>query len=205
MPAEVLSYFLKHKDIKVKLRFQIVFQCAPLLKGMRVSCGISMDCRLFCELEHIFRGTNILYRKLSEEEGRCFVLFYHKEELGEYLKRAEVQRFIREFGYGDMNLEEIFSRLAYRISLLSSDKKSFPHEIGVLLGYPVKDVKGFIENRGRKYLLLGYWKVYSNPVAAKVLFTEYDRAKTAAVNEFLTGKSIKEITENPLTNPLLHA
>ena len=37
MPAEVLSYFLKHEDIRLKLRFQIVLQCAPFLKGKKVS------------------------------------------------------------------------------------------------------------------------------------------------------------------------
>ena len=42
MPAEVLSYFLKHEDIRLKLRFQIVLQSAPFLKGKKLSCGITM-------------------------------------------------------------------------------------------------------------------------------------------------------------------
>ncbi|CUX47348.1 DUF3793 family protein [Clostridium sp. C105KSO13] len=205
MPAEVLSYFLKHKDIKMKLKFQIVLQCAPLLKGLKISCSITMDSVLYYELEHIFGGTGILYRKLTEDGGRCFVLFYREEELCEYLKRPEVRKFIRKFGYEDMDLKNMISRLSYRISLLLANHMGFPHEIGVFLGYPVEDVRGFIENQGQKYLLLGYWKVYSNPVAAKVLFIQYDQAKTSAVNEFLTGKSMREIVQNPLTNPLLHA
>ncbi|HCR84665.1 MAG TPA: DUF3793 domain-containing protein [Lachnospiraceae bacterium] len=195
MPAEVLSYFLKHVNIKLKLRFQIVLQCAPLLKGLKVSCGITMDSELFCELKHIFRETRILYRKLSEDRGRCFVLFYREEELVEYLHRAEVRKFIREFGYEATELEGMINRLCYRISWLAVTGMGFPHEIGAFLGYPVEDVKGFIVNQGREYLLLGYWKVYSNPVAAKMLFRQYDQAKILAVNEFLTGKSIQEIAK----------
>ncbi|HAX51755.1 DUF3793 family protein [Muricomes intestini] len=195
MPAEVLSYFLKHVNIKLKLRFQIVLQCAPLLKGLKVSCGITMDSELFCELKHIFRETGILYRKLSEDRGRCFVLFYREEELVEYLHRAEVRKFIREFGYEATELEGMINRLCYRISWLAVTGMGFPHEIGAFLGYPVEDVKGFIVNQGREYLLLGYWKVYSNPVAAKMLFRQYDQAKILAVNEFLTGKSIQEIAK----------
>ncbi|WP_334196250.1 DUF3793 family protein [Muricomes intestini] len=195
MPAEVLSYFLKHVNIKLKLRFQIVLQCAPLLKGLKVSCGITMDSELFCELKHIFRETGILYQKLSEDRGRCFVLFYREEELVEYLHRAEVRKFIREFGYEATELERMINRLCYRISWLAVTGMGFPHEIGAFLGYPVEDVKGFIVNQGREYLLLGYWKVYSNPVAAKMLFRQYDQAKILAVNEFLTGKSIQEIAK----------
>ena len=71
----------------------------------------------------------------------------------------------------------------------------FPHEIGIFLGYPVEDVRGFIENEGQKYLMIGYWKVYKNLSRAKMIFNEYDRAKDCAVNEFLTGKSLREIAQ----------
>ena len=69
----------------------------------------------------------------------------------------------------------------------------FPHEIGVFLGYPVKDVRGFIENEGKRYLMIGYWKVYSDLADARMIFKEYDRAKDCAVNEFLSGKSVRDI------------
>jgi hypothetical protein len=111
------------------------------------------------------------------------------------LHRAEVRKFIREFGYEATELEGMINRLCYRISWLAVTGMGFPHEIGAFLGYPVEDVKGFIVNQGREYLLLGYWKVYSNPVAAKMLFRQYDQAKILAVNEFLTGKSIQEIAK----------
>ena len=41
--------------------------------------------------------------------------------------------------------------------------------------------------------MTGYWKVYSDPAGARMVFKEFDRAKNCAVNEFLTGKSIREI------------
>lgn len=193
MPSEVLSYFLKHKDTGLKLRFQIVFQCAPFLKGLKVSCGITMENIMFRELENIFAGTPVMYRKLSEAGGRCFVLFYRKEELFEYLKTIGVRSFIQSFGYESMGLDEMLDRLSRRISLFELKGMRFPHEIGVFLGYPVEDVRGFIKKGGKEYLLLGYWKVYENPMTAKLIFREYDQAKVCAVNEFLTGKSIREI------------
>ena len=43
MPTEVLSYYLKNKDRKVRLGFQVILQCAPFLKGLKVSGLISME------------------------------------------------------------------------------------------------------------------------------------------------------------------
>ena len=37
MPTEVLSYYLKNEDRKVRLGFQVILQCAPFLKGLKVS------------------------------------------------------------------------------------------------------------------------------------------------------------------------
>ena len=196
MPAEVLSYFLKHEDIRLKLRFQIVLQCAPFLKGKKVSCGITMEDSMYNELYNILGGAGISYRRLSAAEGRCLVLFYREKELSEYLNRVGIRSFIREFGYLEMGLDEMLERLSCRTALFSREEIGYPHEIGIFFGYPVEDVQGFIRNAGREYLFLGYWKVYSNPMAAKMIFKEYDQAKVCAVNEFLTGKSIKDIACN---------
>ena len=196
MPAEVLSYFLKHEDIRLKLRFQIVLQCAPFLKGKKVSCGITMEDSMYDELHNILSGSGISYRRLSAAEGRCLVLFYREKELSEYVNRVGIRSFIREFGYIEMGLDEMLERLSCRTALFSREEIGYPHEIGIFFGYPVEDVQGFIRNAGREYLFLGYWKVYSNPMAAKMIFKEYDQAKVCAVNEFLTGKSIKDIAQN---------
>ena len=50
MPTEVLSYYLKNKDRKVRLGFQVILQCAPFLKGLKVSGLISMENESYSEL-----------------------------------------------------------------------------------------------------------------------------------------------------------
>lgn len=42
----------------------------------------------------------------------------------------------------------------------------FPHEIGLVLGYPPADVSGFIRHKGADFLACGGWKAYSAPEAA---------------------------------------
>ncbi len=193
MPSEVLSYFLKNRDQRLRLAFQVVLQCAPFLKGLKVSCVISVDAVLYGGLAELFRDTEIAYSRLSCSEGKCLVLFYRPDELERYLNSPVIRGLIREYGYSDMNLGEMIRRLAGRIEDFSKRGMGFPHEIGAFLGYPPDDVKGFIENEGKKYLMIGYWKVYSNLTGARMIFKEYDRAKDCAVNEFITGKSIREI------------
>nr|WP_294491949.1 DUF3793 family protein [uncultured Mediterraneibacter sp.] len=193
MPSEVLTYFLKNSDWKVRLEFQIALQCAPFLKGLKVSCVISLNASLCRGLGEMFRGSDIAYRRLSCSEGKCLVLFYRPEELERHLNGRRTRRLIREYGYENMSFRKMLERLSDRVSDFAERGIGFPHEIGAFLGYPPEDVKGFIENEGRKYLMIGYWKVYSDLTHARMVFKEYDRAKACAVNEFLTGKSIREI------------
>lgn len=54
-------------------------------------------------------------------------------------------------------------------SKLQSDP-DFPHEIGLFLGYPAEDVKGFIENKAACSKCSGCWKVYGDEQAARILF-----------------------------------
>ncbi len=193
MPAEVLSYFLKNHDRRLRLAFQVVLQCAPFLKGLKVSCVISMNAALYRELEELLRETGIAYHRLSCSEGKCLVLFYRPDPLESYLRSPKIRRLIRDYGYGGMSLEQMLGRLCSRTDDFARRGMGFPHEIGAFLGYPADDVKGFIENEGRKYLMIGYWKVYGDLAKARMIFKEYDRAKDCAVNEFITGKSIREI------------
>lgn len=195
MPTEVLSYYLKNKDRKVRLGFQVILQCAPFLKGLKVSGLISMENESYSELEEMFSGMEINFYKLSCSEGKCLVLFYRPDELEAHVNEAPARELIVQYGYREMNLQQMLERLTGRVKECSEKGMEFPHEIGVFLGYPIEDVKGFIEKEGRESLMTGYWKVYSDPNGARMIFKEYDRAKECAVNEFLDGKSIREILE----------
>lgn len=56
--------------------------------------------------------------------------------------------------------------------------------------------RALLKKEGRDFIMTGYWKVYSNPEKARMIFHEYDRAKVCAVNEYLDGKNIREIALN---------
>ena len=50
--------------------------------------------------------------------------------------------------------------------------------MGIFLGYPLEDVKGFIEFNGKESLYVGYWKVYSKLEEKLALFQKYDEAQS---------------------------
>ena len=99
MPTEVISYYLKNEDRLVRLGFQVALQCAPVLKGIKISCLISMDARLRPGLPEILMGTDVKYHCLSCSQGKCLVLFYRPDELEQYLKKADVSQLAQEYGY----------------------------------------------------------------------------------------------------------
>ena len=70
----------------------------------------------------------------------------------------------------------------------------FPHEIGVFLGYPLADVIGFIENRGKNFTACGYWKVYTDPTAAQAEFDRYKKCERIYARCYYNGTPIRRLT-----------
>lgn len=193
MPAEVIAYFFHHQNLRLRLHFQVVLQCAPFLKGLKASSMISLGENLCADLPGMFGNKEISWKVLVRKKGKCLLFFYRAEELEEFVNRPGNKNVLDGFGYQGMNLGEMLDYLEKRVCSMENGRNGFPHEIGVFLGYPIEDVEGFIKNNGKNYLFIGYWKVYHDPFGAVKTFRAFDEARKYAVNEFLSGKSLQEI------------
>ena len=71
----------------------------------------------------------------------------------------------------------------------------FPHELGLLLGYPAEDVRGFMGIGYKKCLYTGYWKVYEKAEEKIALFSEYDRAMDLALSMAYERQNILKLKE----------
>ena len=80
-------------------------------------------------------------------------------------------------------------QLAARLCL----EEEFPHEIGVFLGYPLDDVKGFIRHKGRDYTFCGCWKCYGDPQAARRRFERYRRCTAVLRRRYAEGTPITQL------------
>ena len=87
-------------------------------------------------------------------------------------------------------MDEAILRLQRRLS----EKKTFPHEIGVFLGYPLGDVIGFIRNEGKNCKCADCWKVYGDECEAKKTFAKFKRCIEVYVRLWKEGRSIRQLT-----------
>lgn len=72
---------------------------------------------------------------------------------------------------------------------------TFPHEIGLFLGYPLRDVKGYIENKGQNSLHNKYWKVYHNVEQTRRTFDSYDACMEHCKKASQAGATFEEILQ----------
>ena len=172
---------------------QVVLQCAPLLTGIKLSNLLNVRADQKDEVFKLFEGSKICCRVLYEFRGRLSILLYRPGMLAAYLDREDVQKLMTSFGYGDLELEEILDRIADGYQEHMDGKRGFPHEIGLVLGYPPVDVEGFIKKEGRDFLYSGYWKVYGDAKKAERIFEQYRKCTELYCLQWEKGKSIEQL------------
>lgn len=197
---------------------KVVLHCAPVLAGIKpasmFSCPLKSPtccgnprCRSLKALDLYFAFTTCA-EKLSESGVRLAVLtqrsssvlvfVYREAELMRTISADEASEYLESLGYETGDLGKCLARLSQRISLpgavaKAESPRSFPHEVGVFLGYPVEDVIGFIENRGDNYLVCGCWKAYSHAGDARACFCRYKQCTAELTRRFQEGARIEEI------------
>ena len=106
------------------------------------------------------------------------------------LLAPKIQKFLKNFGYKNFkNTDGVLEHLQKRIN----EGDGFPHEIGIFLDYPLRDVKGFIIHKGKNFLASGCWKVYVNKNEALRRFENYEQCRRDACKKFDQGLSVSDI------------
>jgi len=121
----------------------------------------------------IARILRISFKELKDKPEGKQVLFYNPELLFDTVTRAENLSFLEKFGYFSCKtIEDYLEVLRARFNNLS-----FPHEIGIFLGYPLKDVKGFIEKGSLPLTKKGNWQVFGEPEKSVQLMNIHKKAE----------------------------
>lgn len=128
-------------------------------------------------------------------EGKAVFLVYRQEYLKQYLSEERIKKLLRKLGYRKIELEDLLPIFIRRYSWYCRYGGNFPHEMGLLLGYPIEDVIGFIKNKGKNFLYTGYWKVYENIGEKVQLFQKFERAKKLLLQFVTMGISMEEVIQ----------
>ena len=193
MSAETMLHFLNNCTPEEKFGFRVVTQCAPVLKGVKISNLITMKPGGWRKIRAYLKKSRIICIPLYADAEKEVLFLYRYEQLERHLKNREVREFLRGCGYESFEVASVLVRLRRRYRLYAGISKEFPHELGVLLGYPVGDVQGFIDNRGENSLTSRYWKVYQNPKEAERIFDLYDRVMEQALKEIMCGRTLSHV------------
>lgn len=175
----------------------IIRNCAPTLAGLKT--GEIFVCKyesgkalkewirdLNRRLSH--KGLRVI--PLKKDGARALIYVYRPAKLERDMSRAEVADLLKKHGYVHTMPSQCIVRLIDRLQT----GKEFPHEIGLFLGYPPEDVKGFIELGGRASKCVGNWCVYGDVEQAKKTFSLYAQCKDTYMRQFKKGSTIDRLT-----------
>lgn len=171
-------------------RIEIARQCAPVLADIKLSNLLLLADSSDEEIREMVHRYEVEVQYLYRGIKKNAWFLYRREKMNELLSDKENREFLYRYGYRDFTCSEVLKRLGIRAQLYMDKKAAYPHELGLLLGYPLCDVKGFIEYEGKNYLISGYWKVYRDVESAKQTFALYHKSRQEAVQRVLNTNMI---------------
>ena len=172
---------------------QIALHCAPFLAGVKIASLLIVENGQLSRVRELLQDTELSWFLLYESEDQAVLLLYREKPLQQYLEQPKVRQMLGRFDYRNDSLEGLLSAFALRYQAYRNGIADFPHEMGLFLGYPVADVRGFIENGGKNFLYSGYWKVYQDKSEKIQLFHQFDRAKESFLRLLARGFCMAEL------------
>lgn len=178
----------------------LVAHCSPTLAGLKsaniFNYPFTSVKRLNKELEVCRgllhpKGVSIHLLRRSGETALVYVC--RSRQVQKELQKQEVSDFLSRYGYDAGRFGACLQLLRKRISRRAS-RGDFPHEIGLFLGYPLADVRGFIENKGKNCRCCGCWKVYGNEREARTRFARFEKCRKIYGELFCCGKDVARLT-----------
>ena len=177
------------------LEVQLLLQCAPMIAGLKASNLLIIASENEADARRILNGTKISCARLARMDKKTTMLIYHEQWVKEYLASREVSDLLRVLGYEGKGFYEVLHSVRKIYRSYMKKEGEFPHELGLLLGYPAEDVKGYMDNKGRNYLCTGYWQVYADPAAKLNLFQKFELARERLIRAIFDGKEIQELIQ----------
>lgn len=175
------------------VEMQLVVQCAPLLAGLKISNLLIIAEENQEAFEGLMKDSDLSVYFLTRFNGKVVYLLFRYEELEALMTDGSIRSFFRREGYGDLSIHAVLRKFKKRYERHTLSGGEFLHEMGLILGYPIEDVVGFIENEGNNCLYTGYWKVYNRLEEKKRIFISYEKATERIIKMISRGVPIRDI------------
>lgn len=132
---------------------------------------------------------SVLYRT----NRRVYLFVWRPDDLDVILSDPQFLSILREQGYRGVGRQELLGELRrrlvdYYLAFDQGQHVEFPHEIGVFLGYPARDVRGFMA--GEKATCRGAWHAYGDEQAARRRFDLIEAHERRCSSRFAAGEPL---------------
>lgn len=170
--------------------------CAPTLAAIKTGSLFNCAFEDREEMTESLRNVNhcLLCKGVSAiplriRDGKALVYLYRPAMLEQDLSDPLAEEILTACGYPKGRVTERIMFLIRRLQV----GDDFPHEIGLFLGYPPVDVRGFIEHRDCK--CVGLWKVFeSDETEAKKYFARCKNCTQAYLRRRQEGWDLSRLT-----------
>lgn len=142
----------------------------------------SLNCRL------VPKGVRLIPMRVGEDQVLFYI--YRPGKLASDLAIEAARELLEEYDYTTDDPGKCIVQLRRRIN----ESDEFSHGIGLFLGYPPEDVRGFIENHARNCKCTGCWKVYGDEQHARKQFECFKKCTDVYCDQWAKGKSIERLT-----------
>ena len=172
----------------------IAWQAAEVIAGAKPAnlinildrelvCGRNMSKLWDKHKTSVLKNGNIRGLVLKKKSVRQLVLIFNPKKLEMALGKIPIKKALGALGYEYKNVEEALGQLLARMQ-----EAIFPHEIGFFLGYPTKDVYGFMGLCELPVTGNSPWKMYGKLDSSLAVLNKHIAARDVIVNALYSGK-----------------
>lgn len=174
---------------------RILEMLGPVILGskpseiLNISGKIDIKQSKLNDIQSFFNNcSKISYRIINTHDGGVRVLFINEKSLSRVLSNKKCVNFLKFVGYpSKYNLNDYIDFLVYKLHL-----EKFPDEIGIFLGYPLKDVLGFMGYGKNELFEIKGWRIYGDPLPSYEVSNNFLRDRSIMKN-LIASTSIQEL------------
>lgn len=180
----------------------IVWQAAEVLQNVKpanlinildqpLSCGRNMALLWHMDNNRQLNAVGLRSTILRNINGRELTLVYRAEHLTKVLAKPAHRDVLDSLGYPvDAAVSDQIDHLMHRMAA-----EEFPHEIGFFLGYPTKDVLGFMGLNQLPLVTHGAWKIYGDTAPSLAILNRHATARQQLRDQLATGHAPQHLLQ----------
>lgn len=179
------------------MEYRLIENCAPTLAGIKCASLFNYfyttkesAVNELTEINGLLNECGVYAEALLWKGQSVLVYVYRLAHLQQELNEPGIRELLAGYGYEEYEVTACIRHLKERLDRYTC----FPHEIGVFLGYPLEDVKGFIQNEGQNCKSCGLWKVYCDVPQKEKMFDKLKKCSKMYLQVFSEGRKITQMT-----------